>query len=85
MRTRYAIAIVATSLALGGAGYALAQDDEPACPPGSHFIVTKPDGSTLEIRRDIRELPPGAYIMAGGIRVDRDGTVEGGEVECLES
>jgi hypothetical protein len=84
MRIRYAIAIVAASLALGGATYAVAQDDEPACPPGSHFIITEPDGSTLEIRRDIRELPPGAYITAGGIRVDRDGVVTGGTVECIE-
>jgi hypothetical protein len=87
--TRQRIAIFATAACVvaGGSAYAIAQDRDfvaDICPPGSHFIVTAPDGSTLEIRRDIRDLPPGAYITAGGIRVSRDGVVKGGKVECID-
>jgi hypothetical protein len=87
MRQRLAIFGVTAVVVAGGTAYAIAQDRDfvaDVCPPGSHFIVTEPDGSTLEIRRDIRDLPPGAYITAGGIRVSRDGVVKGGKVECID-
>ena len=91
---RYAIVAVVCALAIP---VALAEGaggtTEGSCPPGSHFkvTVTSPNGevSTLEIQRDLRDLPPGAYVTADGggsqIRVNQDGAVQasGGKVDIL--
>ena len=92
--TKQTIAVLGITAALvvaGGTAYAIDPDASyedliGACPPGSHFKVTQPNGDTLTIERDIRELAAGSEISSNGITVHQDGTVtaRNGEVECIE-